>query len=95
MGGVAARPRQAPPPGAGGSGPSLASQDWGVTPRAHARALPAGRAPARRPFCLIGFYLEEAFFGQRAGPERLAAVSPAFSSAGAGAGGSSRSREAP
>lgn len=32
-----------------------------MTPRAHARALHAGKAPARRPFCLIGFYLEEAF----------------------------------
>ena len=66
----------------------------GVSPPAHARERHAGKAPARRPFCLIGSWLEEAFRPARA-PERFAAVLPAFSLAGARAGGSSRPRKAP
>lgn len=59
-GGVTARPRQAPPLGQRKRAqPRL--PDLGVTPRAHARALHAGKAPARRPFCLVGFLLEEVF----------------------------------
>lgn len=32
-----------------------------MSPWAHARVRHAGNAPARRPFCLIGSFLEEAF----------------------------------
>ena len=52
----------------------------------------AGIKIARRG--LIGSWLEEAFRPARA-PERFAAVLPAFSLAGARAGGSSRPRKAP
>lgn len=45
-------------------------------------------------FCLIGSWLEEAFRPARA-PERFATELPAFSLAGARAGGSSRPRKAP
>ena len=65
-----------------------------MSPPAHARERHAGKALARRPFCLVGSWLEEAFRPARV-PERFATVVPAFSLAGARAGGSSRPRKAP
>lgn len=91
--GIRTRPRQAPPAGRRKRVcPHL--PDPGVSPRAHACARHAGKAPARRPFCLIGSSLEEAF-RPASGPKRLASVLLAFSLAGARAGGSSRPRKAP
>lgn len=90
-GGVPVSARSAP-------GPAEAARSQlpglGVSPPAHARELHAGKALARRPFCLIGSWLEEAFRPARA-PERFATELPAFSLAGARAGGSSRPRKAP
>lgn len=82
-----------PAPGPVEAGPTSPPR-LGSVPRAHARARHAGKAPARRPFCLIGSFLEEALSACEPAEEVGDGVAGVFL-AGARAGGSSRPREAP